>query len=312
MKHSFALVLFFSISMSACSTINGPSATVTRHGPNISENTDHDNKHPYPFFDQFYRDFGEIDRKTTYDIKHMSVDDQQNFRDQESKSKKLLIDGFTVINMNCADYFASAGKDERYIIFGRDVSAYLGSIAAGTLAAASRASTTTVAGIALGTGGIVSGADIFRKDFLYNVENIDAVRTLIQAALLADQKQLTKNTDDMIAGTDDIYTWKYAMQDLAEDQMKCEPSGIETLAREAIKNGTVEAINTSTTTPTSTKENTTAGQPATGNQGAANGNGNLLSAPIQGLPGGILPATGQSTANTSQSTRTQVKLKIGG
>jgi len=150
----------------------------------------------------------------------------------ELEFKQFALNGMGAIYDNCSDFFTNAGEREKYIYFTRDLVALGGTVAAGIIALTG-GSKTAVGGIALGTGTVYGGLDVYTKNFLFGAENISSVRALITNALDAHEKAVLADSS--------AWDFNNAMRVVLDHQDICRPSRIVALVKEAIQKGDVQA-----------------------------------------------------------------------
>jgi hypothetical protein len=154
-----------------------------------------------------------------------------NDPDSTSKGAAMLARGFPLIRASCNDYFASAGKTQRWIIFSRDTVGAVGTLATAVLAL-HNSSQSAVSNVAIATGAAFTGLDLYTKNFLFAAENIDSVRTLVLNALSVHEEAVNQ-LGSLAYGP--------ALNALLDNQNICAPMHIAALAREAIQRGVVVA-----------------------------------------------------------------------
>lgn len=146
-------------------------------------------------------------------------------------AKEMLRTGYALIYANCNDFFSSAGKTQKWLIFSRDVVGAVGTLATAVLAL-HEASDNAVANVGLATGAAFSGMDIYTRNFLFSAENVDSVRELILKALDVHRLGVAPLPDE---------SYESATLTLLDNQNICTPMSITALVREAIKKGDVVA-----------------------------------------------------------------------
>lgn len=143
----------------------------------------------------------------------------------------MLTNGFTVVYVNCVDFFASAGDTQKWIVFARDTIGAVGTIGTSVLAL-HNGSRNAVSNFALATAIGYSGLDIYTKNFLFAAENVESVRTLVANALTEHKKAVLSL---------EPFIYQSATVHILDNQNICTPAAITALAREAIKKGDVAA-----------------------------------------------------------------------
>jgi hypothetical protein len=166
-------------------------------------------------------------------------------KQQNTTYANALIDqGFSLIYNNCLDFFRSEGKLQTTLNVIRDTTALVGSIAAGAIAAL-HTSQDAAAVVSLTTAGISGGITIANTNFLFGSDNIDAVRDLTVKALATHNDAVAQ----AIRGDPASVTVPWALTQISDHQVLCEPAHILAMTRSAIQNGTVEAYNAGATSP---------------------------------------------------------------
>lgn len=200
--------LFAAVLLLGCTTTKGPAPVLSSKGPLETAATTGVAK---KFIDSHTASFNAINNAAL--------------------STQLAKDGFAFIYANCNDYFLSAGDSQKWVIFSRDTVGAVGTLASGIMAL--RNSSPVSAGyVALTTGAIFGGLDIYTKNFLFSAENISSVQALTNRALDVHRIAVLES------GVDD---YNGAVTAIIDNQNICSPMHIASLAKEAIKNGTVVA-----------------------------------------------------------------------
>jgi len=151
---------------------------------------------------------------------------------QETAAKAMIDSGFTLVKARCNDFFAAkAGNQGR------------ARVARGLLQPLTTAITSTFAVINFGSeesekdalalltaGTVLTGAvlDLYEEQFLFDADNVDAVRGMTMRALRASEQQI---------GDADIQTFDRAVRALTDHQMTCTPGNILELVRKSIEDG---------------------------------------------------------------------------
>ncbi|MCE3273018.1 MAG: hypothetical protein K0S57_3415 [Ramlibacter sp.] len=165
-----------------------------------------------------------------------SYDDKTNAQ----LAKTYLDDGFALVHGNCKEFFKSAGESQKWIGVNRDVIVTVGTIGSAVLALHS-GSQTAAGNLALFTGLANAGLDIYTKNFLFAAENISSVETLVLNAVG------THKTG--VHALEDQLTYQTATTHILDNQSYCLNAKIAELARDAIKNGRLQAEATSSSVP---------------------------------------------------------------
>lgn len=151
-------------------------------------------------------------------------------------AKRYLDDGFAMVHGNCKEFFQSAGETQKWIGVSRDVIVTAGTFGSAVLAL-HNGSLTAAGNLALFTGLSNAGLDIYTKNFLFAAENIGSVETLVLSAVGTHRAG--------VYALEDPLTYQTATVHILDNQSYCMNSKIAELARDAIKNGRLEAATTS-------------------------------------------------------------------
>jgi hypothetical protein len=146
---------------------------------------------------------------------------------------EMAVEGFGLVRANCSDFFKSRGENQRWINVARDTAAAGGTAATGILALTG-AGTLALSIVALSSATIYAGLDIYTKNFLFGAENIDAVRTLITAALDMHSGKVLADASP--------WTFQNAAGAILDNQEICKPASILALVKEAIKAGSAKVV----------------------------------------------------------------------
>ncbi len=208
--------------LTACGTARGPEPIINRDGSVAGE--------------QGSKGLEQVFRKTaakaigreTGEEKYKAEPTPQVYADLRSR-------GFELVESNCRHYFDTAGENQKWLYFYRDLIGGLGTLATTVISSrgGNRSRTENVALFtAIGYGGI----DIYTKNFLFSAENISAVQDLVIQAL-------SKHRD----GKSEIAPQSYgqAINDILENQAWCSPIRIASLVKQAIKAAEVDVVSTS-------------------------------------------------------------------
>ena len=152
------------------------------------------------------------------------------------KAKAYLDDGFAMVHGNCKEFFKSAGESQKWIGVSRDAIVTVGTIGSAVLAL-HNGSQMAAGNLALFTGLSNAGLDIYTKNFLFAAENISSVETLVLNAVGTHRSG--------VYALEDPLTYQTATGHILDNQSYCLNPKIAELARDAIKNGKLEAATTS-------------------------------------------------------------------
>ena len=89
----------------------------------------------------------------------------------------------------CLDFFRTAGKEQQWLLFGKDFLGTAGTIAAGILGA-SGGSGAAIAWVGLSAGAGVAGINIYERNFLFSENNVQAVQDLTLKAVSVVRQQV--------------------------------------------------------------------------------------------------------------------------
>lgn len=133
----------------------------------------------------------------------------------------------------CKDFFRSAGKEQQWLLFGKDFLAVAGTLATGILGAVSVASggvgnATAIAWTGLGTAAGVSTINLYARNFLFSEDNVGAVQKLTLDAVSAARQAALSG--ERIS----TYEFSSGISALIDIQAQCEVHNILDLVRKAI------------------------------------------------------------------------------
>jgi hypothetical protein len=157
-------------------------------------------------------------------------------RDGSEAARQMALAGSSLVDLYCADFFASEGRNQQFVLLGRDLIAALGSVATGALALASPGNGTATATLAFATSAAYTGVDVYTKNFLFGSNNIEDVRVLAMNALATHAKAVFPDTDDS------IWTFGGALEVIYDHQEICTPANIRSLVLSSIKNSQPQAV----------------------------------------------------------------------
>lgn len=146
-------------------------------------------------------------------------------------AQTMLTRGLKLVAANCDEFFDTAGRHQTWIFVTRDFVGAVGTIGTSVLAL-HNASKMAVSNLALGTGVVYSGLDIYTKNFLFAADNVASVHELIKNALTEHEKGVMALAP---------FSYESATQHIFDNQRICTPAEILGMARDAIKNGRVQA-----------------------------------------------------------------------
>lgn len=197
------IVLAGALALSACAALNGPRPAISDLGP-VKPPIDHD--HPKYAIVPLYELFS-----AAWSASYANPGDGPSAMTMEKT-------GIAVVKQNCADYFDSTGRTERYLLFGRDVTTFAAAVGTAALVAA-HASTGAIGGFALGSTNLIAANDTLRKQLTYGADFTNSARTMVEGNLATFETAiLSKNA----AG----YDFLTAVSDLHDFQTLCVPATI--------------------------------------------------------------------------------------
>ncbi len=133
----------------------------------------------------------------------------------------------------CRDFFRSAGKEQQWLLFGKDFLAVAGTLTTGILGAVSVASggagnATAIAWTGLGTAAGVSTINLYARNFLFSEDNVGAVQKLTLDAV--STARTAAFSEERLAS----YDFASGISALIDIQAQCEVQNILNLVRDAI------------------------------------------------------------------------------
>ena len=232
-----ALVVAFA---SACSEIEGATPALTSSGPvtpanpatQISTSTDQSGKavctanalrrDQFGLFQLAYAcAWHEADKTVRGSTDFGNTNGERAYR-------TLLREGLGLIRANCADFFRERGDRQQTVNFLRDVVA-IGGTTAGSIVGVSGGSVLAMTIIALTGATLYGGLDVYTKNFLFGVENIESVRTLTM-------QTLSDNASQLMAAPPPL-SFQGVAGALADNQDICKPSSIAAAVRLKLRGG---------------------------------------------------------------------------
>ncbi len=162
-----------------------------------------------------------------------------NARVDPKQTRSMLDRGFELIKSNCDDYFRSAGDRQFELNFIKDTVATGATVLTSSMLYNPR-NKKIVGVIPLVGGATYAGVDVYNRNFLFNAENIDAVKTLVLRAIAEHQRATLRDLGE------NQPTYGEVLFLLQDDQAYCTPTKIVPLVRAAIKKGDVQVVSPST------------------------------------------------------------------
>lgn len=300
LKHSFLGIC--TVLIGGCGGFEGPKPILDQRGP-ISESAKASDVGEYGVF------------RISYDV---ALTDQQAISragstaatlpaDPRSRNaRQMAIDGTNLVRSNCAEFFRSAGDNQKWLNFSKDVTTAGGALATGVLALASPANSSTAAAVALTTATAYNGVDIYTRNFLFGSDNIESVRAMTMNALSA-HRAATLPDDDKT-----VWTYWGAITVIQDHQELCTPASIKALVLDSISNSKIIPIKNS-------DNNNTASTAATNSVPAAAAAATTVAptaaaaaAPAAAAAGPVAAAAGAAEAAKPAATADSIKAAAAG
>jgi len=127
----------------------------------------------------------------------------------------------------CKDFFRGAGKEQQWLLFGKDALATIGSVTAGIIGATGGPAA-AVAWVGLSTAAGVTGINLYERNFLFSENNVKAVEDLTLKALGAARDVAIS------ADRSNAYDFPSAVSALMDIQGICEVQNILDMVRKSI------------------------------------------------------------------------------
>ncbi|MBN9091420.1 MAG: hypothetical protein J0J01_31260 [Reyranella sp.] len=157
-----------------------------------------------------------------------SRDDHLNI----TKAADMVKVGVELEYQLCADFFRTGGKDQQWLLFGKDFLAVAGTLTTGILgavgAATGGANASAIAWTGLAAAGGVSFINLYARNFLFSEDNIQAVQDLTLKAVDAARREAL--SDARLA----TYSFATAITALTDVQSQCEVQNILVLVRKSL------------------------------------------------------------------------------
>ena len=167
-----------------------------------------------------------------YDFNRLACD-SVNARTDAAAATAMMDSGFTLVRLRCNDFFAERAGHQTQARFWRKTIAPVSAVIAGVIGLvnfkdAERADAIQILGIAQAV--TVAGFEIYEQEFLFDSENVNAVRRLVMRALDA-------HSAAALAGP--VTGFNHGVRHLMDNQMICTPANILELVRTSIAEGEV-------------------------------------------------------------------------
>lgn len=154
--------------------------------------------------------------------------------DDATAQRAMLEAGFTVVQVRCNDFFYQRAGNQTRAQVGRSLIAPVTAALTGIVGLINfkgeGRSDDVLAGLSIATAFATSSLNVYEEQFLFNANNINAVRGLTMRALSTHRAQTI---------TDNPTTFDQTIRSLTDHQMICTPASILEMTRAAIDAGTV-------------------------------------------------------------------------
>jgi hypothetical protein len=157
-----------------------------------------------------------------------------------SLSYQLTAEGASLSYQLCSSFFKTAGTEQQWLLFSRDVIAVIGTLTTGILGA-THASPAATAWVGIGSGAALSGISIYARNFLFSEDNVQAVQDLTLKAMAAQTAATLKLAKEK--GND--YSFFDSVRDIMNIQAVCEVQNILSLVRNSIRQASLETTRSS-------------------------------------------------------------------
>jgi hypothetical protein len=144
--------------------------------------------------------------------------------------KVMLIEGLGLVRGNCADFFRKRGDNQQVINLSRDVVA-MGGATAAAIIGLTGGGALALSIIAVSSATLYAGLDTYTKNFLFGVDNIEAVRTLTM-------KTLNDNAAELLAAArTETLSFQNVADAIMDNQEICKPASIAAAVRIKLRSG---------------------------------------------------------------------------
>jgi hypothetical protein len=150
-------------------------------------------------------------------------------------ARNMAETGMALTDSFCAEFFLHSGRNQKWLDVGKDAIAVIGTLATGTLAIASPANSTAAAATALFTATAYNGVDLYTRNFLFGVDNIQQVSAMVQQLLATHKASALPQNDTS------IWTFDGAVQVINDHQNICTVAAIRDKVLSAISGGQFKA-----------------------------------------------------------------------
>jgi hypothetical protein len=150
---------------------------------------------------------------------------------REARVEQFMLTGYALVYSDCADYFAVMGRNQGRTRILRDAIGPIANLITGIVAL--RGNTAgAIPELALFNAATTSTLDIYEQRFLFDADNIDAVRQLVL-------RGISEHATATLRGTN--LTFEQGAINVLDNQALCTPSKVLTLTRSAIREARLDA-----------------------------------------------------------------------
>jgi hypothetical protein len=149
-----------------------------------------------------------------------------------ASANAVVREGSSLAYQLCGSFFKTAGTEQQYLLFGRDLIGVAGTLTTGILGLA-HAGSTAVGAVGIGSTAALSGISIYARNFLFSEDNVQAVQNLTLNAMSAATATALKRTD---------YDFFTAVQAIMDVQSVCEVQSILALVRQSINQAKPQVV----------------------------------------------------------------------
>lgn len=232
MKRKIAMVLFASLIVSACgNTVYGPRRLV--------QAGDFDGRQTGTGLSRICPTSGSsAGTDQSLDLtKHFFDTACSSFRDSNdpAKARGMMNAGVTLTMIRCNDFFAQRAANQTRSRVLREAIPPVSALLTGIIGLASfdtdEGRQEAIQILGLGQTATVAGLEVFQSEFLFDSQNVFAVRNLTMRALDEHSSQILESDAGFYSGT----------RHLIEHQMICTPASILELVTQAIDDGSIQS-----------------------------------------------------------------------
>jgi hypothetical protein len=190
-------------SLVAC-TANRPKIVVDENGPQYPNGAG-----SFAIFQQHYENLKAL---------QISQNDPAQIR---ASANALVREASSLAYQLWGSFFKTAGTEQQYLLFGRDLIGVAGTLTTGILGA-TNAGSAAIGAVGIGSTAALSAISIYARNFLFSEDNVQAVQNLTLNAMSAATATAVKRTD---------YDFFTAVQAIMDVQSVCEVQSILALVR---------------------------------------------------------------------------------